>query len=179
MPRSLHHCQFTHRLTARGGVLLILQRQGWKKIFRTTTGVSARNVCHFCLQLAAASASQFSQPTQASKSKQSPAPVTDKFPREYLPPCFFLLPFTPRVRAQSLSPVATLERPLLPLDARSSPCRSGDEHPPGMPLEVCPPFLFPSCRAKPCSVHPNPSLRYLAFLLGSDLITSVHVSSAS
>lgn len=170
MPRSLHHCQFTHRLTARGGILLILQRQGWKKIFRTTTGVSARNVCHFCLQLAAASASQFSQPKQAAgsqqASKQSPAPVTDKFPREYLPPCFFLLPFTPRVRAQSLSPVATLERPLLPLDARSSPCRSGDEHPPGMPLEVCPPFLFPSCRAKPCTQ----TLAYAIWHFYSDLI---------
>lgn len=172
MPRSLHHCQFTHRLTARarGGVLLILQRQGWKKIFRTTTGVSARNVCHFCLQLQQlqllSSHSQSRQ--QAASRRPSKAPLLSQtnFHGSISPPCFFLLPFTPRVRAQSLSPVATLERPLLPLDARSSPCRSGDEHPPGMPLEVCPPFLFPSCRAKPCTQ----TLAYAIWHFYSDLI---------
>lgn len=139
MPRSLHHCQFTHRLTARGGVLLILQRQGWKKIFRTTTGVSARNVCHFCLQLAAASASQFSQPKQAAgsqqASKQSPAPVTDKFPREYLPPppAFFFFPSPP---ACALSP----SRPWRRLSDRC--CRSTPDLRRAAPvtstLQVCP-----------------------------------------
>ena len=145
-------------------------RQDWKRIPYNHRGESAK-----CVPLLPSVCRSSSQPKQRQQAgvQARPAPVTGKFLRECLPPSVFSSPFHPRVRAHSPSFVATLERP--PQPARRQVFAvpfAGDEHPPGMPVPSLPFMSRETERA-------NPSLRYLAFPLGSDLITSVHMSYAS